>query len=339
MSDERNAAQGRADSENNGSANPKKKGRGRVLILIVLVAAAVAGYFLFSNGGMQATDDAAIRGNQIVLSAQTLGQITSLTAEEQDHVAKGQVLVKLDDLTLRAQESQAIANKDFAAQNVDLAQVKLDQAQSDLERATAQLKAKIIPQEQYDHLAVAFSSAQTQCKIALAQQKMAEAQYATVETNLSRMVIQSPIDGVVAKKWTMPGNVVQPAQPIYTLYDLKDLWVEANFKETQIRYLKPGDPATVSVDAFPGRRFTGKVESIGTATASEFALIPPDNATGNFTKVTQRVPVKIVFAGRSSSSAAGTADPPDRPADDRPSDDPVLVPGLSVEVRVAAGAR
>jgi membrane fusion protein (multidrug efflux system) len=307
----------------------KKRGRGRILIVLALVAIAVGAYLLLGNGSVQATDDAAIRGNQIVLSAQTLGQITSLAAEEQDHVAKGQVLVKLDDLTLRAQESQAIANKDFAAQNIDLAQVKLNQAQSDLERATAQLKAKIIPQEQYDHLAVAFSSAQTQCKIALAQQKMAEAQYVTVETNLSRMVIQSPIAGVVAKKWTMPGNIVQPAQPIYTLYDLKDLWVEANFKETQIRYLKPGDPATIAVDAFPGRRFAGKVESVGMATSSEFALIPPDNATGNFTKVTQRVPVKIVFAP-SSSSVAGAADP---------KNDPVLVPGLSVEVRVAVGAR
>jgi membrane fusion protein (multidrug efflux system) len=324
MSDDRDASQARADSGYAGGDAPKKKGRGRVLIIVVLAAAAVAGYFLFAGGGTQSTDDAAIRGDQIVLSAQTLGQITSLTAEEQDHVAKGQVLVKLDDQTLRAQESQALANKEFAEQNSELAQEKLNQAQSDLDRATAQLKAKIIPQEQYDHLAIAFSSAQTQCKIAIAQQKMAEAQYATVETNLAHMVIASPIDGVVAKKWTMPGNIVQPAQPIYTLYDLKSLWVEANFKETQIRYLKPGEVATISVDAFPGHPLSGKVESVGTATASEFALIPPDNATGNFTKVTQRVPVKIVLDDQ------GAADP---------KADPVLVPGLSVEVRVASGAR
>ncbi len=325
MSDTRNTAQEAAAMGDNGGANPKKKGKGGLVILvIVLVAAAGGAYFLFANGGSQATDDAAIRGDQIVVSAQTLGQIVTLTVEEQDHVAKGQTLVKLDDLTLRAQESQAIANKEFAAQNVDLAQVKLGQAQSDLDRATAQLKAKIIPQEQYDHLAIAFSSAQTQCKIALAQQKMAEAQYSTVETNLAHMIIQSPIDGVVAKKWTMPGNIVQPAQPIYTLYNLNSLWVEANFKETQIRSLKPGDPATVEVDAFPGHKFTGKVESIGTATASEFALIPPDNATGNFTKVTQRVPVKIVL------SDPGAADP---------KADPLLVPGLSAEVRVVTGAR
>src|SRR5208337_201286 len=150
MSDARDAAHEGAAVSDNGGAGPKKKGRGRVVLVLVLVAAALGAYFLFAPGETQFTDDAAIRGDQIVLSAQTLGQITTLTAEEQDHVAKGQTLVKLDDLTLRAQESQAIANKEFAAQNVDLAQVKLDQAQSDLDRATAQLKAKIIPQEQYD---------------------------------------------------------------------------------------------------------------------------------------------------------------------------------------------
>jgi membrane fusion protein (multidrug efflux system) len=302
----------------------KKKGRGRIVIGLVLVAAVVAAYFLFTAGGSQYTDDAAIRGDQIVVSAQMLGQITTMSVDEQDHVSKGQVLVKLDDLTLKAQENQAIANREFAAQNVDLAQVKLDQAQSDLRRATVQLQDRIIPQEQYDHLAIAFSSAQTQYKIALAQQKMAEAAYATVETNLMHTTIASPIDGVVAKKWTMPGNIVQPAQPIYTLYDLNDLWVEANFKETQIRYLKPGDAATISVDAFPGFHFAGKVDSIGTATASEFALIPPDNATGNFTKVTQRVPVKIII------DSLGKSDP---------KTDPVLVPGLSAEVHVITGTR
>jgi membrane fusion protein (multidrug efflux system) len=319
MSDERNAAQEQADSKNKGGPDSKKKRRFRMLAVLI-AAAAVGCYFLFASGGSQSTDDAAIRGDQIVLSAQALGQITTLSVEEQDRVAKGQVLVRLDDQALKAQESQAIASKEFAAQNVDLAQVRLDQAHSDFERASTQLKAKIIPQEQYDHLAIAFSSAQTQCKIALAQLKMAEAQYASVETNLAHTVIASPIDGVVAKKWTMPGNIVQPAQPIYTLYDLSRLWVEANFKETQIRYLKPGDRASISIDAFPGHPIAGKVESVGRATASEFALIPPDNATGNFTKVTQRVPVKIVF-------------------DDPGKGDPVLVPGLSVEVRVATGAR
>jgi membrane fusion protein, multidrug efflux system len=309
-----------SDNEDTERKDNKKNGKGRVFLIVALAAAAAGAYFLFAARGSQSTDDASVRGNQIVLSAQVLGQITVLNAEEQDHVAKGQVLVKLDDLALKAQESQAIASKEFAAQNVDLAQVKLDQAQSDFQRATAQLKAKIIPQEQYDHIAIAFSSAQTQCKIALAQEKMAEAQYATVETNLTHTILQSPIDGVVAKKWTMPGNVVQPAQPIYTLYDLKDLWVEANFKETQIRHLEPGDKVDIEVDAFPGHRFAGKVLSVGTATASEFALIPPDNATGNFTKVTQRVPVKILLAN------SGPADP-------------VLVPGLSAEVRVLTGGR
>ena len=248
-----------------------------------------------------------------------------MTAEEQDHVAKGQVLVKLDDLTLKAQESQAIANKEFAAQNVDLAQVKLDQAQSDLERATAQLKAKIIPQEQYDHLAVAFSSAQTQCKIALAQQKMAEAQYATVETNLAHMIIQSPIDGVVAKKWTMPGNIVQPAQPIYTLYDLDDLWVEANFKETQITLPQAGRPGDRRGRRLPRPPLHRESREHRNGDRLGVRPYPARQRDG---QLHQGHP-----AGPGEDRSRGLPARPIRKAD------PVLVPGLSAEVRVVTGAR
>jgi membrane fusion protein (multidrug efflux system) len=326
MSDVRNQGSAEAAPTKGEDTTPRKKRSGRIVIAIVIAAAAVGAWFLFVPRGSQYTDDASIKGDQIVVSAQILGQVTYMAVDEQDQVTKGQVLVRLDDLSLRAQESQALANKEFAAQNIDLAQVKLDQAQSDLHRATVQLQDKIIPQEQYDHLSIAFSSAQTQYKIAQAQEKIAEAEYATVEANLQHSVMESPVDGIVAKKWTMPGNIVQPAQPIYTLYNLNDLWVEANFKETQIHLLRPGDRAVITVDAFPGLRLAGKVKSIGSATASEFALIPPDNATGNFTKVTQRVPVKILI---DDIAAAGNAQ----------SDDPVLVPGLSVEVRVSTGAR
>jgi membrane fusion protein (multidrug efflux system) len=322
MSDANGAASKEAAMATKGKVKKTQAGTRRiVIVLVLLAAAAVAGYFYLAAGGSQSTDDASVMGNQVVISSQMLAQIASMTVDERDPVAKGQVLVRLDDLTLRAQEKQSVANREYAEQNAALARLKLDQAQSDFQRATVQLKNRIIPQEQYDHLAIALSSARTQYQIALAQVKVAEAQINTVETSLARAVIQSPIDGVVAKKWTMPGNVVQPAQPIYTLYDLKNLWVEANFKETQVHLLRQGDPVVVTVDAFPGRGFTGKVESIGVATASEFALIPPDNTTGNFTKVTKRIPVKI------------SLDNPDPP------DGQVPVPGMSAEVRVDTRGR
>jgi len=299
----------------------KKSPAGAIIIGAALLAAGAGGYMILAARRTQSTDDATVKGDQVIVSAQLMGQITSLAAEERAEVSKDQVLATLDDQALRTQESQAGANRELAAQNVALAQVKLAQAKADLDRAAVQLKSKIIPQEQYDHLSAAEATAEAQLGIAQAQKKLADAQLASVETSLGHAVIRSPIRGVVAKKWTMVGNVAQPAQAIYTLYDLKRLWIEAYFKETQIRSLGIGDPAEISVDAFPGRSFRGKVESIGAATASEFSLIPPDNASGNFTKVTQRVPVRIALEDPDSWSVG-----PGRS----------LVPGLSVEVRVRA---
>lgn len=305
-----------------GSLPEARKGRaGTIIIIAAVLAAGAGGFFLFASRGTQSTDDAAIKGDQVVVSAQLMAQILSLSSEERAEVTKDQVLATLDDKSLRTQESQAAANRDLAVQNVSLAQVKLDKAKADLDRASVQLRSKIIPQEQYDHLSSDKATAEAQLGIAQAQERLAEAQLAAVETSLSHAVIKSPIGGVVAKKWTMVGNLAQPGQAIYTLYDLKRLWVEAYFKETQIRSLAAGDPAEISVDAFPGRRFRGKVESIGAATAAEFSLIPPDNASGNFTKVTQRVPVRIALDDPDSWSMG-----PGRS----------LVPGMSVEVRVRA---
>ncbi len=304
---------------------PKKNGkrRTRIIITLAVIVVAAAGVFAYVKialGGYQSTDDASVNGNQVVVSAVILDRITDLTAKEGDKVTKGEKLVSLDDATLTAQKEQAQVNRQYAAQNVTLARIKLDQAQTDLKRGTVQFQNKIIPQEQYDHLKVAVQSAQAQLDIAVTQEKLAAAQLNSVETNLANTTIASPIDGVVAKKWSMRGDVVQPAQPIYTLYDLKDLWVDANFKETQIRYLKVGDPVSISIDAYPGTTFHGKVETIGAAAAAQFALIPPSNATGNFTKVTQRVPVRV-----SIDSSDGTANDPSAR----------LVPGMSATVRVA----
>ncbi len=301
---------------------PKKKRTGRVvltLVILVLVAGGIFVYVRIALSGFQSTDDASVKGNQVVISAVILDRITLLALGEGDRVSRGQTLVTLDDATLKAQEEQAKVNEQFAAQNITLATIKVDQARTDLQRGTVQVQNKIIPQEQYDHLKIALQAAQAQLDIATTQEKLAAAQLRSVETNLANTTISSTIDGVVAKKWSMPGDVVQPAQPIYTLFDLNDLWIEANFKETQIRYLAVGNPVSITIDAFPGTTFTGKVETIGAAAAAQFALIPPSNATGNFTKVTQRVPVRISIDHTNTPAGDPTAR---------------LVPGMSATVRV-----
>jgi membrane fusion protein (multidrug efflux system) len=314
---ERTAETAETGKETRNRTKRRARRKALLILLFVVIVGAVA-VLLYSRlvlSGHETTDDAAVSGDQIVVSSQVPGQIVSMRVSQGDDVRKGEILVTLDDSILKAQEHQSVVNEELAAGNVALARVKVDKAQSDFDRAVVQLKNNIISQEQYDHLEQALAVAKAGLNIARLQEKLSAAQLSTVQINLSHTTITSPTDGTVAKKWTSPGDVVQPAQPLYTLYDLGHLWVDANFKETQVHNLKVGEPATITVDAIPGVTFGGKVASIGASTAGQFSLIPPDNARGNYTKVTQRVPVRIAI---DAEDLAGHR----------------LLPGMSVVVKV-----
>ena len=118
-----------------------------------------------------------------------------------------------------------------------------------------------------------------------------------IETQLKNAKLYSPISGIVAKRWLLPGDIVQPGQSVFTVTNNDKLWVAVYLEETKVAGVYVGQPSNFSIDAFPGVEFTGKVYSIGSNTASQFSLIPPNNASGNFTKVTQRVPLKISIDG------------------------------------------
>jgi membrane fusion protein (multidrug efflux system) len=151
--------------------------------------------------------------------------------------------------------------------------------------------------------------------------KQAEAALREAELAFSYTTLLAPFDGRVGKKSVEIGATVAPGQPLLTIVTTHGNWVIANFKETQIGAMKPGDPVEISLDAFPDRGWHGHVESISPATGAKYALLPPDNATGNFTKVVQRVPVKVVLDAVTGESAAD--------------EDPTALPvGLSVVVRV-----
>jgi membrane fusion protein (multidrug efflux system) len=296
--------------------------RKRVLIplLAILTLAVVAVWYWYVNlRGYDSTDDAYIDGNRVSISSKILGRIDSLGVDEGDSVTSGQVLVRLNDADLQAQAKQARAALNDARQAVVLAQVNLERAETDFQRAETQFQSKVIPREQYDHARSALAVAQSQLTIAQTHVATAQAQLGVVETQLGNTVISSPMSGVVAKRWVLAGDVVQPGQPIFTINDLKNVWVTANFEETKLRSLRIGDSVQVSVDAYPDRTLRGIVDQLGSSTAGQFSLIPPNNASGNFTKVTQRVPVKIIL-NRHDMAAADPAHP--------------LLPGMSVEVRV-----
>lgn len=286
-------------------------------LLILLIAAAAVGWYWYT--GLRAyvsTDDAYIDANRVSISTKMLGRVEKLTADEGDTVSKGEVLVHLDDSDLRAQEEQAQAALSLAQVSVGLSNSNLEKAKDDFQRIKAQYASKVVPKEQYDHAEKALSAAQAEYQIALARVQTAKAQLDVVRTQLQNCVISSPLDGVVAKRWILPGDVVQAGQPMLSVYDVGNLWITANFEETKVGKLRLKDPVEIAIDTYPDLVFHGEVIQLGTHTASEFSLIPPNNASGNFTKITQRVPVKISIVQTDAGTRAH------------------LLPGMSVEVRV-----
>jgi membrane fusion protein (multidrug efflux system) len=285
----------------------------------VLGIAIVAWQYYITARDYVTTDDAYIDANRVSISAKMLGRVDRLTVDEGDTVLQGQVLVYLDDSDLRAEEVRAKASLALAQENVLLAKVNLDKAKDDFARASTQFRQNIIPKEQFDHAQSEYEASKARSGIAGAQATAARAQLGIIETQLKNTIITSPMNGVVSKRWVLVGDVVQPGQPIFSVYDLKNIWVTANLEETSLAALRASDKVDISVDSYPDLTFTGKVFQIGSNTASQFSLIPPNNASGNFTKVTQRVPVKISIA-----QTGGTG--PQRKVD--------LLPGMSVEVKV-----
>jgi membrane fusion protein (multidrug efflux system) len=132
---------------------------------------------------------------------------------------------------------------------------------------------------------------------AAASVEQARADVAAAELQLAKTRVVAPADGVVSKKTVEPGQLVQPGQPLLAVVPLHGIWVVANFKETQVGRIRPGQRVTVSVDTFPDRVFHGAVDSISAGTGARFSMLPPENATGNWVKVVQRVPVKVLLDG------------------------------------------
>ena len=291
----------------------KKKGIFIILFILIIIGAAVW-YWYMGNKGYASTDDAFIDAYKATVSSKILGKIINLKADEGDTVKSGQVLVVLDTSDLKAQEKQFIAATINSEESITLAKVNLDKAKDDYERAKAQYADNIITKEQYDHSAKALDAAQAEYNIALTKPGMSKAQQEVVNAQLKNCTIYSPFEGVIARKWVLEGDVVQPGQPIFTIFDTKNIWITAEFEETKLANIALDAHVEISIDTYPDKKFSGKVIQIGSNTASQFSLIPPNNASGNFTKVTQRVPVKISIDNENANI--------------------YLLPGMSVEVRV-----
>ncbi|HEY2381440.1 MAG TPA: HlyD family secretion protein [Terriglobia bacterium] len=209
-------------------------------------------------------------------------------------VAKDEISQQQYDAAVTAAEAanaavdSAQAGVNQVQQEVAAAQAKTSQAQADLAKAQAEARgAKTAPQQ------IVITRAQAES--ADARVKLAKTALDQARLNLQYATIKAPVSGIVSKKSVEPGQVVQSGQPLMAVIPRNDIWVTANFKETQLANMHPGQSVTVSVDALGGQNFKGRLDSIASATGARFSLLPPENATGNYVKVVQRIPVKIVF--------------------------------------------
>jgi membrane fusion protein (multidrug efflux system) len=304
-----------ADSKNN-------KIRVYIPLALVVIGVLVGAWYWYRDySSYISTDDAHVDADNITVSSKILGRIASEYANEGDRVVKGQLLAVLDSSDLVAQRDQAIALKDQALANVNQSATKLEsdlqslkvveinyeRAKEDYQRASKQLEGGVITQEQYDHARKTSEAAAAQVeaskslltvsralvKSATAAAATADAQIKVIKTQLGNVKLYSPSDGVISRRWLLPGDVIQPGQSVFTVTDDKDKWVSVYLEETKIADIHDGQKARITIDAFPGVRFYGKVYLIGSSTASVFSLIPANNASGNFTKVTQRIPIRV----------------------------------------------
>jgi membrane fusion protein, multidrug efflux system len=209
-------------------------------------------------------------------------------------LAKDEIPQQQYDAAVASAQASAAAADSARAQieeaetGIRVAESRLMQARAGESRATAQLHATQTTPEQVAAMRARVDAAEARVKQLAAAVKQAE-------LNLEYVTVKAPVKGIVSRKTVEPGQVIQPGQPLMSIIPLDRVWITANFKETQLEDMRPGQRVTIDVDAYGGKEFQGKVDSIAAATGARFSLLPPENATGNFVKVVQRVPVKIVL--------------------------------------------
>ncbi len=315
--------------------NEKKEKSGKVYIPLILVTLLLLGggiYWYIEYTKYIKTDDAHVESDNVAVSSKILGRISQVFAQEGDSVKQGQLIAVLDSTDLVAQKNQAIANKlqtqasiaqaeaklQFDVKNSNVQKIALDKAKEDYTRAKSQYSGDVIAKEQYDHAKKAYESAQAQLEASRSQAKVsgaqisssraavvsADAQIRVIQTQIKNTKLYAPCNGLVGKRWLMPGDIAQPGQSIFTLISSNKLWISIFLEETKLENLHIGQDAIFTLDTYPGVTFTGKIMTLGSNTASTFSLIPANNASGNFTKVTQRVQLKISIDGTTDGKKA-----------------------------------
>jgi len=305
----------------------------RFLLLVVLpLAAAIAGIVFYLNGGRYVTtDDAYVGAQKVLITPDISGKIIKVVVKEGQNVKEGDELFEIDpepfQLALnqaRAQLAQAkttydnlVANVKIYGQMLDLAQQGMDLKQRDVDRKQALVNQKVGSQLDLDNSATSLVTAGAQAQFVkqnLSNAKaqllgnpdlpmeefppyaQAKAQLDMAQRNLDHTMLRAPMAGVATQvEQIQLGRFVAAGTPVFSVIDIANPWVDANPKESDFTFVTEGQPVTLDVDAFPNHVFKGYVGSLSPGTGAQFAILPPQNATGNFVKVVQRVPVRIYF--------------------------------------------
>lgn len=310
---------------------PKKRNTRRYVIMgaVPVILAAVGGYFYFTGGRYQETDNAYVEQAKVSLSSDVAGRIVSVSVHENQTVAAGDVLFAIDPEPYRIALAQADAALATARVNVEQLKVAYGTASAQLKAAQSTLAIRQAAFDRKNALVengTAADATLDDVKLALetahnavtaAEQQVASATAAltgnpeiatdehpavraalaardTAARNLDKTTVVAPADGIVSQVASLnAGQFIATGTTIASLIETGTTWIQANFKETQLASLHEGMPVEIKIDAYPGVAFEGELQSIAAATGAEFALVPAQNATGNWVKVTQRIPVRI----------------------------------------------
>ncbi|HMK57347.1 MAG TPA: HlyD family secretion protein [Dissulfurispiraceae bacterium] len=291
--------------------------------LALIVGAAALFFYMDYKAHHITTDDAFVDGRIYSVAPKISGTVRAVNVNDNEMVKKGDLLVEIapEDYDARMQEALSSVNAEksklaeaqarvmSARAQLELQGANLRQAEIDIRRAEALYGKGAISKERYDKTKTGYDVTLSEVKASRELLRQAEASVAsqtssvtakearlkTEELNIGYTKLYAPADGRITKKNVEKGNQVQPGQPLMALVTLEDVWIVANYKETQLARIRHGQKVDIKVDSYPGTTIQGKVDSIMAGTGSAFSLFPPENATGNYVKVVQRIPVKIVL--------------------------------------------
>lgn len=308
----------------------------RFLVPIVIIIAVIVGYFLVINASKyESTEDAYVETHTVQVAPKVSGQVVKMLVSDNQQVKAGDLVAQIDDTDYQvklnevtARYESALYKQKGAKSNFDAADSQIKLAKKNLDRYTALYKDGAVSKLEYDNAKTAYDNANasyTQAhesllstdknRVADADLKQLAALKKQAELNLSYTKIYAPQSGSVTNKSIENGSYVQVGQPLFVIVP-QNVWVVANFKESQLKNMKVGQDVDIKADTYPDKIFKGKIDSIQRISGAKSSLFPPENAVGSFVKIVQRIPVKIVFTEDIDTSKY------------------TIVPGMSVEPKV-----